>query len=341
MDPITHALFGATMSRAGLNRKTGYATLTLTIAAEFPDIDVLLNLFDEVAGFGHHRGFTHTLLGAPLMAAAVLGLVYGIHRWRVKRGLSTRVPVDWPWLYAFSLLGVLSHILLDFTNNYGVRPFAPFNPKWYAWDIVFIIEPVMYLLFFAAFALPWLAALIGGEIGERKQHFRGRASAITALVLIASLWLYRDMQHRVALQMLDSQLYGGHEPIRVAANPYHLNPFKWHGVVETETAFRTLTVDTWSQELDEWRDAQVYYKPEETEYSLAAKKSRLGRYYLDWARFPLVATDIDPASGLAEVYMRDLRFAYPEREGVVLGVSFELGADKQVKAEHVGEKPMD
>lgn len=341
MDPITHALFGATMGRAGLNRKSGYATLTLAMAAEFPDIDVVLNLFDDVTAFGHHRGFTHTLLGAPLMAACVVAIVYGIHRWRVRRGKSTRLPPDWKWLYGFSLLGVLSHILLDFTNNYGVRPFAPFHPKWYAWDIVFIIEPVMYLLFFMAFVMPMLAGLIGGEIGERKKQFRGRGAAIAALVLIGCLWIFRDMQHRVALEMLDSQVYGGHEPIRVAANPYYLNPFKWHGVVETETAFRTLTVDTWSKELDEWRDAQVFYKPEETEFTLAAKKSRLGRFYLDWARFPLVETETDPATGLTEVRMRDLRFAYPERDGVVLGTTYVIAPDKQVVEEYVGEKPVD
>ena len=34
MEPITHFLTGACMSRAGLNRKTALATLTLTLAAD-------------------------------------------------------------------------------------------------------------------------------------------------------------------------------------------------------------------------------------------------------------------------------------------------------------------
>ena len=52
-------------------------------------------------------------------------------------------------------LGALLHLFQDFTNNYGVRPFAPFNPKWYSWDIVFIIDPIM------------LGALILGLVASR------------------------------------------------------------------------------------------------------------------------------------------------------------------------------
>ena len=35
MEPITHLLFGANLGRAGLNRKTAYATLTVTLACLF------------------------------------------------------------------------------------------------------------------------------------------------------------------------------------------------------------------------------------------------------------------------------------------------------------------
>ena len=40
MDPITHFMTGACLSRAGFNRKTAYATLAMTLATEAPDIDV-------------------------------------------------------------------------------------------------------------------------------------------------------------------------------------------------------------------------------------------------------------------------------------------------------------
>jgi membrane-bound metal-dependent hydrolase YbcI (DUF457 family) len=55
-------------------------------------------------------------------------------------------PVRWAWVYCAALIAALSHILLDWTNNYGVRPFFPFNPRWYAGSFVFIAEPVLWLL---------------------------------------------------------------------------------------------------------------------------------------------------------------------------------------------------
>ena len=85
MDPVTHMLTGACVSRAGLNRKTALATLTLTLAFEAPDIDSVSYFWGSIAGLQHHRGITHSLIGAPFMAAAVVALVYGIHRWRSSR----------------------------------------------------------------------------------------------------------------------------------------------------------------------------------------------------------------------------------------------------------------
>ena len=40
MEPVTHFLTGACIGRAGLNRRTAYATLAATLAAEAPDMDV-------------------------------------------------------------------------------------------------------------------------------------------------------------------------------------------------------------------------------------------------------------------------------------------------------------
>ena len=41
MEPITHFLTGACIGRAGLNRKTAYATLAAVLAAEAADSDIL------------------------------------------------------------------------------------------------------------------------------------------------------------------------------------------------------------------------------------------------------------------------------------------------------------
>ena len=77
LEPLTHFITDHCLGRAGLNRKTALATLTLTLATESPDIDIVAYLRGSVFGFAHHRGFTHSLIGAPVMAAFVIGLVRG------------------------------------------------------------------------------------------------------------------------------------------------------------------------------------------------------------------------------------------------------------------------
>ena len=179
MEPVTHFLTGACLSRTGFNRRTAYATLAMTLAAEAPDIDVLWSFGGPVAGFQHHRGFTHTLVGVPLVALAVTAIVWLWHRTRKHEPV---IPPRWALLWLLSLLACLSHIFLDWTNNYGVRPFAPFNPRWYALDIAFILEPVVFAALLLGLIVPAILGLADREIGARKPLFRGRGWAIAAYV---------------------------------------------------------------------------------------------------------------------------------------------------------------
>src|SRR5262249_11661134 len=110
LEPITHFLTGACLSRAGLNRTTGLATATLVLAAEAPDLDVLFYFDGSMSAFQHHRGFTHSFLGAPLVAAAVVAGVYGVYRLAQRRGWRPKLPPRWGLLYGYALLGALSHI---------------------------------------------------------------------------------------------------------------------------------------------------------------------------------------------------------------------------------------
>jgi len=110
---------GACLSRAGLNRKTGLATLTLTLALEAPDIDSFSYFGGGITGLQHHRGITHSFVGAPFVAALVVAIVYGVHRWTTRRknganGTNSRgapmLPPNWKLLYGYALLGALLHL---------------------------------------------------------------------------------------------------------------------------------------------------------------------------------------------------------------------------------------
>jgi inner membrane protein len=352
LEPVTHFLTGACMSRSGLNRKSALATLTMVLAAEAADLDVLWAFKGPIAALQHHRGITHTFLGAPFAAAATVGFVYLLYLWRGPSGkpriLRSKLPVRWDYLYWLALIAALSHILLDYTTAYGIRMFAPFNWRWYSWDIVFIVEPVMLLALIAGLVLPSLFGLINQEIGARSKGPRGRAGAIFALVCVVLIWGVRDYQHRRALNAMGALLYQGAVPVRMGAYPYWVNPFRWHGVVETENFFQSVPVNSLAPEVDEQGEAHTYFKPEETPATQAAKASYFGRVYLDWAVFPLTQTE--QLQGAFKGYLvrfEDLRFEYPEMRGRGnLGGWVLVGPDMRVQEEgtnsrkpSIGENP--
>lgn len=308
MEPFTHFLTGACLGRAGLNRKTALATLTLTLAAEAPDLDVFAALHGRAFSFAHHRGFTHSFLGVPLDALVVVGFVYLL--WRLRgRKTKDNVPPRWGLLFVYACIAGLSHILLDFTNNYGVRPFWPFSERWYSWDIVFIVEPVMLVLLILGLVVPALFNLIDKEIGARRRSPRGSVAATLALVGIVVMWGLRDYEHRRAVNALAARTYEGADPLRVSAYPHWIDPFHWDGVVETPALFALAPVESLGPEVDPEGRLEIRYKPEETPITLAAKKSYLGRVYLDWAQYPITETEtLQPPQEGYIVRLQDLRY---------------------------------
>jgi len=344
LEPVTHFLTGACLGRAGLNRKTALATLTLTLAAEAPDLDVFASIRGRAFGFAHHRGFTHSFMGVLIDAIVVVAFVYLI--WRL-RGRKTNIPnlaPRWGLLYFYACLAGVSHILLDFTNNYGVRPFWPFSEKWYSWDIVFIFEPVMFGFLVVGLVAPLLFALIDDEVGARQRGPRGRLAATLALICVVLMWGIRDYEHRRAVNALEARTYKDVDPIRVSAYPKPTDPFHWYGVVETPAFFALSPVNSITPEVDPEGRMEFRYKPEETPVTLAAKKSYLGRVYLDWAQYPITETEtLQGSPGGYIVHFQDLRFLQMpslitgRRRGRVLGASIELDKNLRVIGDISGE----
>ena len=192
-----------------------------------------------------------------------------------------------------------SHILLDWTNNYGVRPFFPFNPRWYAGSFVFIAEPVLWALLLAALIMPWLFGLTDSEIGARRKPFRGQGWAIFALCGMVIVWCWRWAEHAQAESMLQSTQVTSAPIRRLAVEPYPVNPFRWHALLETQDYFQTAEINTHTGSIDSDSRRDVHYKPTDTPAIEAAKRTPLGQVYLDWGTWAVVR-DIpvqDPVPG--------------------------------------------
>ena len=346
MEPVTHFLTGACLARAGFNRKTAYATLAMTLAAEAPDIDVLFGLGGPVTGFCHHRGITHTFLGAPAMALLITGLVWLLDRLRKNR--KPRAPIRWPWVFLLALLADGSHLFLDWTNNYGLRPLFPFNPHWYAGSFVFIFDPLLFAFLLFGLFMPALLGLVEGEMRRRiPGQLRGRAWALTALFAAGILWGIRAIEHRKAERLMAASAPG---LTRIAASPSMVDPFTWHGLGETATDYRTAEVDSRSNRMDA---NETLAKPTVTPAVTAAKRSYLGRVYGDWSSWPVVE-DLGPVPppGLAlvpenahTVQFRDLRFtsaalgSIAEGRGAILSGWVVVAQDHNVLSQWMNDRP--
>jgi inner membrane protein len=309
MEPVTHILTGAVLARTGFNQRAAYATLAMAIAAELPDIDTLWSLGGPVTGFEHHRGITHTFVAVPVEAALVTAACYVI--FCLRKRPATKAPPAWAMLFAGTLLALLSHLLLDWTNNYGVRPFFPFNAHWYAGSFVFIFEPVLFLILLAALLLPGLFSLINSEVGAGRKSFPSPGWAWLALVLIAALYVYRFDEHARALQLAAQS--APPDATRFFVSPHPTNPWLWSAVAESPGLYQLATIHTNSGTVDPPRPSDTLYKPPTTLALLAAKRSFLGRVYLDWSMFPvLVQTPdtSDPNHPLTRVTFSDARFRY-------------------------------
>jgi inner membrane protein len=164
VDNVTHALAGLLVADAAahwMERRGERLTLRArralsvlgVVAAEFPDSDLLYSgpvlQMGSLGYLLHHRGHTHTIVWA--VASAVL--LWAIARWWVRGGEGGSSDAGrsnygrWHYgVFGVAVVGTLSHLLLDYTNSYGVHPFWPLDNRWFYGDAVFIVEPWLWLV---------------------------------------------------------------------------------------------------------------------------------------------------------------------------------------------------
>jgi len=185
MDNVTHSVAGLLLAESmarlrarGANtepsaRFGATAAIASMIAANLPDADLLYSGIggDRLRYMLHHRGYTHTVVAAVLGAVLLWALVVLLLRWL---GKAWPARDDARWLAVLFLAGTLSHLVLDWTNSYGVHPFWPVDDRWRYGDTVFIVEPWLWIV-----SVPALVAASTSRI----------ARVLLSLVLLAGLGL--------------------------------------------------------------------------------------------------------------------------------------------------------
>ncbi|HEY1218880.1 MAG: metal-dependent hydrolase [Bryobacteraceae bacterium] len=306
MDNLTHTAVGLFLARAGAGKWSPRATAILLVASNAPDIDVLAGAAGPLAYLHYHRHLTHALIAMPVLALLSVAVVR----------VAGRKPLYWPGALAAGMLGVAAHLLLDWTNLYGVRLLLPFSGRWLRLDSTAVVDLWIWAIAAAALAGPFLARLVGSEIasGGAKPRHHGRTAALFALAAVMALDGGRLVLHSRAVEMLEARVYQGDSPTRVAALPNPFNPLRWRGLVETPAFYAIADVDT-GGDFDPTR-AQILYKPDADPALDAAARTPVFREFLRFNQYPLWRVTPAPTlDGGKLVELFDLRFGTPSAPG--------------------------
>jgi inner membrane protein len=297
MDNLTHSLVGVMLSRAGLSKAVPRASLLLLMAANAPDIDVVSAVGGAGTYFEHHRGITHALIAMP----AVAFLPVLVMRWVFRK------PAPWLRAWIVSLIGIASHLALDYTNAYGIRLWLPFSDAWPALDITSVVDVWIWAVLLLAMSAPAISRLVSLEIGARKTT--GQGWAIFALLFVLMYDTGRYFLHQRAIEVQRGRVYEGAPPHRVLAFPLYVNPFSWRGYVETDQFWAVHSVNL-AQEFDP-TSGRLFYKPDASPAIEAARATPVFRHFLKFSKAPLCRSGpADDPANYTEVECRDLRFGF-------------------------------
>jgi inner membrane protein len=297
MDNLCHTLAGAAFAQAGLKRRTRFATATLLIGANLPDIDVLVFATSEPA-VAFRRGWTHGVVAQALLPVALTAAIVIVARLRRDHGVSP--PLNVRWLLALSYIALFSHVALDLLNNYGVRLLAPVNWRWFYGDAVFIIDPWLWLTLGGGV---WLSARGIRDPGSRTWTTPARTALVIATLYIAGMCLHARLARGFVLDAWRGER--GVEPLQLMVGPVPLTPFRRTVIVDAGDHYETGTFTT--------LPLRVTFDPETVEKNAddprvaQAREAPHIRAFLVWSRFPVWT--LQSTRGGTLVSVGDMRFA--------------------------------
>ncbi|MGI9165627.1 MAG: metal-dependent hydrolase [Pyrinomonadaceae bacterium] len=181
MDNITHSLVGLVASKAGLEKLSPKSTAVCALAANAPDSDIVtLLLGDRWTYLHHHRGITHSIIGT-LVLALIVPVAFCMLDRLVARVRKRQPSIRLKGLLVASLVVSATHPLMDWTNNYGVRLLLPWSSRWFYGDLVFIVDPFLWL------ALGGAAFLLTSRAKWQIVFWIACALVLTYMVMVVSI----------------------------------------------------------------------------------------------------------------------------------------------------------
>jgi len=295
MDNVCHTLVGAALAETGLKRHTRYGAAALMIAANLPDLDVLV-FATSTPSVSFRRGWTHGILAQLLLPVALAGAFWAWDRWRPgargpEPGAQTQAA-RFSWLAAFGYLGIYSHVFLDYLNNYGVRLLNPLDWRWLYGDAVFIVDPWL-----------WTTLGLGVWLARRRASTRPAmvALSVAAVYIAGMLLLAQDARRFVRGEW---QARTGQPPRALMVGPVPVVPWTREVIVDAGNAYRIGQYTAWPRRLELSEEA-IPKNDARAEVAAARHEPQVAAF-LVWARFPF--WELTRSSGGTAVTVRDVRF---------------------------------
>lgn len=225
MDLVTQTVLGAAVGEVVLGKKAGNkAILWGAVGGLLPDLDVLITpLFNSVDGLFVHRGFSHSLIFAFLIAPP-LG-------WLIKKINSSNPNISWLQWSKLVFWAVFTHPLLDYFTTYGTGAFLPFSGYRVEFGTIGIVD-----LFYT---LPIILALI--IIFFLNRISKVRRGIIMVTLIFTSSYLLGTVGNKLYINHVFNQSFHKHD-IKYSSYktvPLPLTNFLWMGIAETKDGYYT------------------------------------------------------------------------------------------------------
>ncbi len=313
----------------------------------------------------HRRGWTHGLPAMVVLPFLVAGVLLLWDRHVRRRRQPQAPPVRASVLLAVAAIGVFSHPVLDWLNNYGMRWLMPFDDRWFYGDALFIIDPWVWLALGGAAVACWSStraalcawavfwALASGLVlTSALVPLPAKGAWIAGLLAVGLVrWRAPRAEPVARLALVGVALYMGasiaanapaREEVRAAlqgmgldatgdvmVSPVPADPLA--GFVVAETAEGYMLGD-WHWRRQPRFEAQRMIRaerPGDVRFD-AASAALPAQRFLSWARFPYA--QVDGAGDGWRVRFGDARYANIDA-GVGIGPTVYLDASLQVSAD--------
>ena len=288
MDPLTHALASYVLKRAAFPRAPRFTTIAMLLAGTVADIDSLSAYFGPSVFLTFNHTYFHSLVAALLFSLLVT-LPFLL---RKSGPTETRIaPLP---IFIAALSASVLHLLLDLCQSTGVELLWPFSARRFALDWLPHLDLWILAILLAGILLPMLSGLVTEEIGAKSKGPRGKVGASLSLALMILYIVLRFVLHGNAIAALESRTYRGESPRKAAAFAEPGSPFRWHGIVETESALHDLEVEVGPAASFDPDSAVTSFKPEPSPALDAARDTVVARRFLQVARFPKATVEKTP-----------------------------------------------